>query len=142
MPKKLPRGLRNHNPLNIVNTAQQWCGQVGHDGRFCIFESDEYGYRAAFRLLRTYNKKYSIYTVRRIIERWAPSSENDTIAYIKRVCDYTGLKQNDFIVVSNPDYEWKAMQLVAGMAYVENGVDIDTIQREKIQKGYNLAFWG
>ena len=62
--KKLPRGLRNNNPLNIRKGAQRWQGQTGNDGAFCIFESMEYGYRAAFRLLHTYNTKYKIYSVR------------------------------------------------------------------------------
>ena len=53
--KQLPRGLRNNNPLNIRKGAQRWQGQTGNDGAFCIFESMEYGYRAAFRLLHTYN---------------------------------------------------------------------------------------
>jgi hypothetical protein len=56
--------LRNNNPLNIRKGGQPWQGQTGNDGAFCIFESMEYGYRAAFRLLRTYNIKYKIFSLR------------------------------------------------------------------------------
>ena len=66
---QLPRGLRNNNPLNIRKSAQPWQGQRGNDGKFCIFESMEMGYRAAFRVLNTYNRKHNIYSVREIIYR-------------------------------------------------------------------------
>ena len=81
--KKLPRGLRNRNPLNIRKTDQFWQGQTGNDGTFCIFLNNAYGYRAAFRILKTYNTKYHIYSVREIIKRWAPESDgNNTRGYI------------------------------------------------------------
>lgn len=140
MEKKIPRGLRNHNPLNIINTTTPWVGQIGTDGRFCVFVRDEFGYRAAFKLLRTYNIKHKLYTVRQIIARWAPPVENNTEGYIRRVCKYGGLEADNKIFFGDDLYQLRACQMVASMAYVENGVDIDVIQREKIQKGYALAF--
>ena len=50
--KKLPRGLRNRNPLNIRKSDQLWQGQTGNDGTFCIFLNNAYGYRAGFRHLK------------------------------------------------------------------------------------------
>ena len=49
MAKKIPLGLRNNNPLNIVNSQSfKWLGQTGKVGGFCTFASMAYGYRAAF----------------------------------------------------------------------------------------------
>ena len=142
--KQLPRGLRNNNPLNIRKGAQRWQGQTGNDGAFCIFESMEYGYRAAFRLLHTYNTKYKIYSVREIIYRWAPPYDhNNTSAYIERVCQTAGLKETDLIVVNSwiDEKRYEAIWLVWAMAKVENGNDFITFaDMEKVRKGYSLAF--
>ena len=142
--KKLPRGLRNNNPLNIRKGAQRWQGQTGNDGAFCIFESMEYGYRAAFRLLHTYNTKYKIYSVREIIYRWAPPYDhNNTSAYIERVCKAAGLKETDLIVVDSWIEEMRneAIWLVRAMAKVENGDDFISFEDMKdVKEGYELAF--
>ena len=51
--RKIPRGLRNCNPLNIrKSNGTKWVGQIGDDGTFCVFEDVVHGLRAAFRLLR------------------------------------------------------------------------------------------
>ena len=55
----LPRGIRNHNPLNIRRTGKdQWKGlaEAQNDAAFCQFKSLEYGWPA----LET--KKWSQYT--------------------------------------------------------------------------------
>ena len=82
----LPRGLRNNNPLNIRRGKDQWQGLRAQqtDASFCQFESLEYGWRAAFYLLtRTYYHKYRLYTIRKIISKWAPPNENLTETYIQ-----------------------------------------------------------
>ena len=142
--EQLPRGLRNRNPLNIRKSDQLWKGQTGHDGKFCIFQSNAYGYRAAFRILKTYNTKYRIYSVREIIYRWAPPNDhNHTRAYIERVCKEAGLKETDLIVVDSWIEEKRndAIWLVWAMAKVENGDRFITFaDLETVKEGYNLAF--
>ena len=69
----IPRGIRNHNPLNIRRSKDQWKGmaEVQNDRAFVQFKSLEYGCRAAFYLLtRTYYHKYRLYTIRSIVSRW------------------------------------------------------------------------
>ena len=142
--EQLPRGLRNRNPLNIRKSDQLWLGQTGHDGKFCIFRTMEDGYRAAFRILNTYNKKYHIYSVREIIARWAPPKDhNNTRAYIERVCKETGLKETDIIVVDSWIEEKRndAIWLVWAMAKVENGDKyIGFADLETVKKGHEMAF--
>lgn len=83
-----PRGIRNHNPGNI-RWGDPWQGLVPAkrrtDKTFCEFVSAAYGIRALARTLITYQDKYGLRTVQKIISRWAPSSENDTQAYIRAV---------------------------------------------------------
>ena len=118
-----PRGLRNNNPLNIRRTGDQWRGlrQRQDDPAFCQFTTMAYGWRAALLLLtRTYYRNYRLSTIRAIVSRWAPPSENDTETYIRRVSDYTGYPDNMPLGVpcDHPD-RW--MQLALAMARVECG---------------------
>ena len=95
----LPRGIRNNNPLNIRRTAKdQWKGLRAHqtDASFCQFESLDYGWRAAFYLLtRTYYHKYRLFTIRAIINKWAPPQENLTATYIQNVSRLTGIPPDE-----------------------------------------------
>ena len=166
----IPRGLRNNNPLNIRKGKDQWKGLVEqeqsqtclnsaeregfrpkvngllkeqNDKSFYQFKAMEWGYRAAFRLLRTYRVKYKRTSVRTIIERWAPPNENNTQAYIDRVCQEMDVPPHFILNIGSlqDDDAYWACELVRAMALVENGVGCaDLIRREEIRKGYELAF--
>lgn len=139
--RKLPRGLRNNNPLNIKSFKEKWQGQVGDDGTFCIFQSLMWAFRAVFKLLMHYNRLHR-YTVRSIIERWAPATENDTNAYVESVCRNTGFEPTTIIDVANTEDEYEAKQLVLAMASVELGMDFEKVKelfKDDIYAGYELA---
>ena len=61
---KLPRGLRNNNPLNIRHSASRWQGARVEqtDKAFVQFTSMKMGYRAAWRILETYYKHFEATT--------------------------------------------------------------------------------
>lgn len=88
---KQSRGIRNNNPGNI-DKGQKWQGLAPDqtDSRFATFDSPESGIRAMAVLIKNYQKKYKINTVKGIITRWAPANENDTNAYIREVCKNSG----------------------------------------------------
>lgn len=123
------RGFRNNNPGNI-RIGIDWKGETkGADVSFETFTSVEYGIRAIFKLIDTYSKKYGINTVRGVISRYAPSSENATDMYIQSVVAYmlsqsSGIKLN-IIQESKEntllnDFEIRSL-LVAGIIKHENG---------------------
>ena len=91
--KDLPRGIRNNNAGNIENNGIAWNGlsDTQNDDRFYQFISAEYGIRAIAKILRTYQSKYGINTVRGIISRWAPPTENNTESYIQAVSKTLGV---------------------------------------------------
>ena len=127
-----PRGIRNCNPLNIRRSKDQWKGlaERQQDAAFCQFKSLEYGWRAAFYLLtRTYYHKYRLYTIRTIIRRWAPPTENDTERYIRNVCQWTGLGDMQQLT----ERDWPA--LVRAMARQECGV---RLSEEIVNRGFEL----
>lgn len=121
MTKKISRGLRNNNPLNIRRNSTKWQGlaEVQKDRSFFTFIAPEWGYRAALRTLRNYNRIHGLTTVRQWIARWAPPVENDTEAYIAFVCKSAEVGEN-----CEPNlYNKEVMcRIVAAMSHMENGV--------------------
>lgn len=88
---RTPRGIRNNNPGNIeYGRFTRSMGATGSDGRFAVFESMEDGIRAAIALLQSYAAR-GIDTVQSIISKWAPSSENNTKAYVDAVAKQIGV---------------------------------------------------
>ena len=129
----MSRGIRNCNPLNIRQVAgTAWKGQRAEqtDREFVQFESLEWGIRAAFCLLRTYERKYHLNCIADIITRWAPPSENQTGQYISNVCRWTGLARMQRLT----EADWP--KLVKAMARQECGI---CLSEEQIQKGLELA---
>ena len=134
----MTRGLRNNNPLNIRLSRTPWQGEVrpSQDKAFCRFRSPAYGYRAALKLLRNYSLVHGCHTVRTIISRWAPPSENDTKGYISTVCKLTGLDADRRIDV---DDRRTMCGLAAAMSRVENGVPAVTAD---VEAGWELLING
>ena len=93
MNTRIPRGIRNHNPGNIRRTSDPWQGlSVPQDDReFFTFKTAIHGIRALARVLINYQDEHKLRTIRQIISRWAPTSENNTGAYIDAVAKNTRL---------------------------------------------------
>lgn len=130
--KKLPRGIRNNNPLNI-RKGNNWKGEVSRstDGEFEQFVSMQWGIRAGFKILKNYMTGYggrvkALTNVHDIIHRWAPPSENNCKAYIDSVCRFSGLHEFERLQFSDRN---KMLALVDGMIRVECGqpVSLDII---------------
>lgn len=139
---KLPRGYRNNNPLNIRISANTWKGKVSPntDGAFEQFVSLQYGYRAALATMRTYIRKYGCDTVEKIINRWAPPTENNTSAYIKHVCEIANLEPDTTVGKNDRDTLTK---MAYAMSIIENGNTEYTRAQglpdmEIINEGWNL----
>lgn len=134
MNKVVPRGIRNNNPLNI-RIGNTWLGerQNPQDASFEEFVSMEYGYRAAFCLLRRYIRRYHRNTIAMIISTWAPSTENHTQRYIDFVANAMKIASDTPI-----QYEDEAtmVSLVAAMQMMECGVPADL---DKVKRGYQMA---
>lgn len=132
---EIPRGIRNNNPLNIRYSANNnWKGRVAEkkDDSFEEFVSVAYGVRAACRLIQVYVKRYHCSTIRSIVYRFAPPSENDTLAYYKYVRDAVG---NLAVRVDDPRFMGR---LIGAMWYVENGIPPTHDQWEQINSGILL----
>lgn len=141
----IPRGYRNNNPLNIrFSTRNDWQGQLGRDkGDMCVFYDMKYGVRAAIKLIANYQWRYNKRTVLDIITRWAPKKENNTDAYIKRVCDWMKCEPWFIPRFGLNDEQGDCCRMIQAMMMVENGVlRTDLCSWRTIQDAYEMAFPG
>lgn len=128
------KAIRLHNPLNIKK-GSKWQGlsDVQSDSTFCCFKSDFYGFRAAFKILQSYNRR-GINTVGGIVQTWAPPSENVTERYIDFVCDFLELSEYDTIDLSD---RILTCSLIDAMSRYESGKWYDY---DLIRSAYDAAF--
>lgn len=118
----LPRGMRNNNPGNIVQAANDWRGKVpagqNTDGKFEQFETYQYGVRAMIVLLKNYIDRYGLKTLSAIITRWC-SGGCDLNVYLQVMTQATGYTANQPLVADREVLK----RLVRGIAQVEQGKD-------------------
>jgi hypothetical protein len=103
--RPMPRGIRNNNPGNI-RLGDNWRGlcDLQTDKSFCQFGEIRYGIRALAYILRvSYFQRRALNTVTDIINRWAPTNENDTGAYISAVSHSIQCGPNDPINLLDDD---------------------------------------
>lgn len=129
----MTRSERNNNPGNIRLTSDRWRGQVlpPPDRGFATFAEPKWGYRALFVVLEGYMIRHGLVTIRSIIGRYAPPSENATAAYIRSVCRATGWGPDDPL-----DPCGRVMQdLARAITLVESGKPAD---EKALREGYAL----
>ena len=102
------------------------------DPEFKQFESPAWGYRAIFVLLDTYRRRHGLRSLREMISRWAPPSENRTEAYIRAVADDTGIDPDEPIDTRDRK---TMVPVAASISRVENGVAAD---RRQVERGWEL----
>lgn len=130
----MARGLDNCNPGNIRLSKVRYKGEVrpSRDPAFRQFETQAWGYRAIFVLLHTYRVRHGLDTIRGMISRWAPPSENRTDAYIRAVSANTGIGPDQPLDTRDPAV---MIPLAAVISRVENGVAAD---RSEVEQGWKL----
>lgn len=131
----ISRGLRNNNPLNIRRNATKWRGlrQTQSDKSFFQFVRREWGYRAGIKILRTYQKRYKLYTLREMLVRFAPPVENNTSAYIKTVSNRAKIRPDVAVDLNDKNI---VIRLIEAMSFVENG---EAGSLCEIERGFNLV---
>lgn len=132
--RPIPRGIRNNNPLNI-RIGNCWLGEVRepNDPDFEQFISMVYGVRAGFVLLRRYIRHYHRTTIPQVIAAWAPSTENNTEAYITAVCQMSKISREETLDYFNQDQMFRLMD---AMIFHECG---QHISEQNIRDGYRFA---
>ena len=92
-----------------------------------------WGYRAIFvLLLHTYRVRHGLRSIREMISRWAPPSENRTEAYIRAVSADTGIGPDEALETLDPA---TMVPVAAAISRVENGTAADP---DEIRRGWKL----
>lgn len=131
---KIPRGIRNNNPLNI-RIGNSWLGEVTNptDNEFEQFVHVCYGLRAGFILLKRYINRYKLNTIKKIITRWAPGNENNTRSYIDHVAKRMNIDPDTPLLYEDQN---RMCALVYEMVFEENG---QHIKMAEIVAAYRIA---
>lgn len=130
-------GQRSNNPTNI-RPGSSWQGLkgvaiAGKNGKFCVFENNTYGSRAALVLLKNYIKG-GYNTIAKIINRWAPSDDgNNPTNYADFVAKNSGIDKNAVLQFEQKE---NIIKILSAMIQKETA---QTIQKETLLKAYELA---
>ena len=108
-------GQRINNPYNIRQYDQGFLGESGEDSGFISFEDPMYGVRAADRVLTTYGTNRGINTIRGLINRFAPPSENDTSSYVNYISGQLGIDPDAEVDLSDPEMRARILSPMAMM---------------------------
>jgi hypothetical protein len=96
----LPRNVRLNNPGNVDRTSIVWQGMsaLQSDPRFITFVSPQWGFRCMARILKGDFREGCV-TVHELIDKWAPSIENDTTDYVTDVGKRMGVGIDETLVL-------------------------------------------
>lgn len=136
--------FRRNNPMNLrYSERNNWEGQTGQTNGFCCFASVGYGFRAAFITLKNYGHG-GYNTIRKIITRWAPPSENPTQTYIRfvalRMANLGYCDSGDWRDMADTRLDMKNPELLVDlmmyMTRFESGVQIQGKEIRKLLKPF------
>jgi hypothetical protein len=135
------RGMRNNNPGNVRESkgdSTAWVGEraTDDDSAFEEFTEMKYGVRAAAVVFRNYQRLYGLHTIRGLVSRWAPPSENDTPAYIAAVAARTHINADTSIDLSNHEVMFDFLRAIFRH---ENGLPAEAIPDDTINQGIRIA---
>ncbi|MCC3717980.1 lytic transglycosylase domain-containing protein [Rouxiella badensis] len=112
---RYPKGIRNNNAGNLRYVGQ--AGAVNDGTGFARFSSAYDGLKAMAKQLMRYSRR-GINTISGIINTWAPSSENNTRAYIQAISKTLGMAPDAVLNMSDPRV---LSALMGGIVQHENG---------------------
>jgi hypothetical protein len=133
----LPRGIRNNNPANIKKNNIKWDGlsDVQDDNTFYKFDDMIYGIRAFFIIIFNDRKLYNIRSIKQIINRFAPESENPTNEYVNFIANKLDIDKDDELCVTDEEMLIKFAQ---SLFEFENGESCANM-KDDIKDGLKLA---
>ena len=126
--------VAKNNIFNIRAGRAQWLGMTGTCRGFVEFDTREHAIRAWLVLMRNYRRLYGCKTIRRIVSRFAPPSENQTERYIRYCCQTVVLGDNADIC-----QDIMYAMLGVAMARMETGTRLDVSEVRSVMKKYNIT---
>ena len=146
--KQVSRGLRNNNPLNIRRGGDRWQGstRVQKDPDFVTFKELKWGYRAAWKVLATYSRRFAKerkpFNLFHILSQWAPETDGNNVrAYVHAVMKLGGIGGREHFPQPDCVSGYRRLPaLLMAMTCVECGVKPSEVDMQAIRDGFRLAF--
>lgn len=135
--------IARNNPFNIrMSPGNNWKGFDGVTKGFCNFIDIRYGLRAGFILLRNYVYKKDLWSVEKVVSRYAPPSENDTrgyVSYVRNVLLVNNLDP-DHLNTSGSllEYDDTFFYLCKAILKMETGFVLDKVLYHDIIRQFNI----
>ena len=126
--------IGKNNIFNIRAGKAQWLGMTGTRRGFVEFDTREHGIRAWLVLMRNYRRLYGCKTVRQIVSRFAPPTENETERYIK-FCAEGVMLDADCALTAVIDYAF----LGKYMARMETGTAVTAEEILEVMNKFNIT---
>ena len=126
--------IGKNNIFNIRAGRAQWLGMTGTRRGFVEFDTREHGIRAWLVLMRNYRRQYGCRTIRQIVSRFAPPTENETEQYIKFCCKGVMLDA-DCALTEVIDYAF----LGKYMARMETGTAVTAEEILEVMNKFNIT---
>lgn len=116
-PKTLAQQNRNFANVKSLKNGQVWEGQIGTD-RFghAIFKHPAYSIRACALVLKSYERRHKIQTVKDLVYRFA---EGNREPYIKHLCEVLDVEPEQKISLTK-----RMPELLRGIVRFETGLSI------------------
>lgn len=130
------RAERNNNPGNLNFARQEGAvleSGAGAGARFAKFNTVEEGIAALVKQLQRYQAR-GVDTISKIMEIYAPRSENNTDAYISAMTKWTGLGASQALDFNDPEILKK---MISGISKKEGRYT--PLTENQILSGINLA---
>lgn len=135
--EKLSRAERNFNPGNLNYAGQKGATlESGPNARFARFQTMQEGIAALVKQLQRYGAR-GLDTIEKIINTYAPSSENNAGAYINRLAKDLGIGASTKLNLNDPN---TMAGLVKGIAAHEAGRSY--LSDQQIWSGLQMAGLG
>ena len=132
------RAEKNCNPGNIRQSTDLFNGEIrpSRDPEFKQFRDMNYGFRAMWSVLKSYYYRHGLYTIREIINRWAPPTDhNPSEAYIRFVSEHSGKEPKERL-----RFNYEGMSgVVMAMARFETG-SFHKEWEANCKHGYEMLF--
>ena len=126
--------IARNNIFNIrYSGSTNWKGQIGQRKGFVEFKEQSFAIRAWLILMRTYRNRHRCKTIRDIVNRYAPPSENHTENYI-RFCA-KGLDMSPERELSSDKQYYN---LAKAMAKMETSTDLTFWNVQTVAEFYDI----
>ncbi|MCA3719267.1 MAG: structural protein P5, partial [Brevundimonas sp.] len=102
--------------------------------QFFTFQTMAWGIRAMARVLIAYQDRHQIRTIRKIVNRYAPPSENNTLNYIAMVSNRAGFGRDEVLDL----HDYRHLRAVVG-AMIEMEVGRGHVTDAQVDEGLKLA---